>query len=68
MKRYPKPIDMRIGSKVSWYLYDNSNDAEKAAKIARDERAIKLEQGYDFGYQMPGTIQKTTEGWEVTIP
>tara|TARA_R100000406_G_scaffold77679_1_gene58358 strand:+ start:56 stop:265 length:210 start_codon:yes stop_codon:yes gene_type:complete len=65
---YPKPDDIRTGFKVSWFLYSNLEDAERAAALAREVMKAKLEQGYDFGYQMPGFIEKSEQGYEVTIP
>jgi len=65
---YPNPDNIRNGSKVSWYLYANIEDAERAAVLARQEAAGLRERGYDFGYQMPGSIKKIDEVYEVTIP
>jgi hypothetical protein len=54
---YPEPQETRIGIKVRWYYYTTKEDAEKAAEIAKREAAVRWEQGYDFGYQSPGSIR-----------
>jgi hypothetical protein len=53
---YPKPVKTRIGVKVRWYYYEEMEDAQKAAKVAKAEAPVREAQGYDFGYQSPGSI------------
>lgn len=73
---YPKPQNTRIGIKVRWYYYKDKADAEKAAEVARREAPVREAQGYDFGYQSPGSIHKfdADQGgeyaglYEVTLP
>lgn len=72
---YPKEQGLRVGIKVSWYYYDDEADAKKAAKAAQHNAVIQAEQGYDFGYMMPGAIRKMPPNvaenagrWEVCIP
>ena len=71
---YPVPDDTRSGCKVSWYYYSNADDAQKASQIA-EATAKRLEsQGFDWGFQVPGTVNRLGEGsvhpgmWEVCIP
>lgn len=49
-------IAQRSGCKVGWETYDNEDEANAAAKRASEERERKAAQGYDFGYQWPGSI------------
>lgn len=72
---YPKEQGLRVGIKVAWRYYDSKEDAEKASKAANHNAAIQWEQGYDFGYQVPGSIRlvptdaKENAGrYEVCIP
>lgn len=67
-KDYPPCIDQRSGAKVGWRTYATKRLAEKAAKAARHNAEIQASLGYDFGYQMPGSIDKTAKGYEVCIP
>lgn len=71
---YPESQDRRGGCKVSWLYYKEKSDAEAASKVAKQEAVHQMNQGYDFGYCMPGTIQQL-ESWkdmgtmyEVCIP
>jgi hypothetical protein len=65
-------IDNPQGCKVGWAVYDN--EAEAKARAAEEEiaRERKFKQGYDFGYQWPGSIKHYpdhpklgVECWEV---
>ncbi len=67
-REYPRPLVKRIGAKVSWYTYATLADAEKCSEAARINARIQEEFGYDFGYQTPGNITKTSRGYEVCIP
>jgi len=69
MGNYPKPVRERGGCKVSWMIYADKTDAEKAAAVAKREAQRLSGLGYDFGYQSPGWITKTSDGlFEVCIP
>jgi len=72
---YPAPDETRSGSKVGWYYYKSADDAQAASRIAK-ETAKRLEaQGYDWGFQVPGTINLMGESskeyaglYEVCVP
>lgn len=69
MGNYPSHQRARGGCKVSWLIYADKADAERAATIARREAKRKWQMGYDFGYQSPGNITTTEDGmFEVCIP
>lgn len=69
---YPAGQGYRGGCKVAWLFYTSRENAEAAAEIAKTRARRKEEQGYDWGYQMPGEIRETkcdgVAGFEVTIP
>lgn len=71
---YPPTNTVRGGCKVAWLYYDNEADAKKCAAIAERTAARQRDQGYDYGFQVPGTItgpddQQWFPGmWEVCIP
>lgn len=74
-RAYPKPDSESHGCKVSWYYYADEKKARKASEIAKYNARIKLGQGYDFGYQVPGTCTKIHiktsphfNLWEVCLP
>lgn len=66
--KYPEPKDVKCGNKVSWYYYDNQEDAEKASIAAENNSHIWAARGYDFGFMAPGEIRKVNDMWEVCIP
>lgn len=67
-------LDQRSGCKVGWETWPTKVEAEHAAKRADEDGARMLLQGYDFGYQVPGSIQHVAahpvhgECWVVTTP
>lgn len=62
-------VSSTAGNKVGWETFDNLAEAEARAETARARAAEKAEQGYDFGYQVPGEIWRDRDGnWRVTIP
>jgi len=63
-----QPIHDRCGCKVSWATYENEADAIDCAVFATVEAVFSAQDGYDFGYQSPGSITKTESGWEVCLP
>lgn len=67
--KYPKPVSQRSGCKVSWHTYDDRAKAEECAIAAKHNAEIAEAQGYDFGYQCPGSIDTKADGtFEVTLP
>lgn len=66
---YPTPVSQRSGCKVGWMTFATKADAEKCARAARLEAKRQAENGYDFGYCTPGSIEKIgADRWEVCIP
>ena len=64
-----KPVSSRSGCKVCWYVYATREQAELAAGVAVIQAELKAAKGYDFGYQVPGTITKIDEHkYEVCFP
>lgn len=57
----PDYVAIRSGMKVCWYYYATEEEAAAASKIAKHNAAIDEAAGYDFGYQMPGSIRKPGE-------
>lgn len=68
MKYPPGEVAIRTGCKVSWRTYATKAEAERCAKAARHNAVDLAAMGYDFGYQMPGSISKVTLGYEVVLP
>ena len=50
-------LSTESGCKVGWEIYDNREEAEARVPAVVADAQRKLEQGYDFGYQMPGSIR-----------
>jgi len=67
-EKLPAPVSTRSGCKVSWETYAEKADAEKRAKYAKEEAEFVSLLGFDFGFQSPGTITATKDGWEVCLP
>jgi hypothetical protein len=66
---YPEADGQRIGIKVSWRIYKDRGAAEQCAAAAKHNAVIQADMGYDFGYCMPGSIDKLEdERFEVCIP
>jgi len=66
---YPATDDFDSGIKVGWRMYAKLSDAEKCATAARYNARIKAGMGYDFGYCLPGSIEKLDDGrFRVCIP
>lgn len=49
------------GCKVGWAVYDNEAEAIERSKEEEVARERKFAQGYDFGYQWPGSVKHMTE-------
>ena len=63
------PIRTRSGCKVGWEWYATREDAEARVADAEALAAAKAEEGHDFGWCIPGEIEKMGDGtWRVTIP
>jgi hypothetical protein len=72
-REYPAPDATRSGCKVGWYYYADYATAKVAADAARHNAQIDASMGFDFGFQMPGSITLMHEGeragqYEVCIP
>lgn len=72
---YPKPVETRVGIKVEWAFYSDEATARVCAEAARSNAAILAADGYDWGYQSPGTVTQIAEEagelaglWRVVIP
>lgn len=65
---YPSAQGVVSGCKVEWYTYTSLTDAKEAAAVALHNARILEAHGYDWGFQMPGEIHKTNDGYEVVIP
>lgn len=50
-------VEMKGGCKVGWETYDNEAEAQAAAERESIARERKFAQGYDFGFQWPGSIR-----------
>lgn len=55
-KTLPPAKAYRGGCKVAWQYYETEEVAKQAADIAEHNARIDASQGYDFGYQSPGSI------------
>ncbi len=63
-----KPVAQRSGNKVGWATFATKEEAERVAAWATVEAEIKARQGFDFGYQCPGSIREVAGGYEVCLP
>lgn len=73
MATYPAAQGSREGCKVGWLFFENKETAYEAAEIAKQEAIRKGDLGYDFGYQVPGSVSVMRAGqyegmFEVCIP
>lgn len=73
VKKAPKhpavvPVKTHGGCKVGWEWYEKKSDAKKVSAWAKKMASYKAAQGYDFGYQSPGVIQKDPDGYAVCVP
>ena len=65
-------VDQRGGCKVGWMTFSTEAEALAQAKVEAEARERKFAQGYDFGYQWPGSVQHVPdhpvhgEVWVVT--
>lgn len=53
-------IRYRSGCKVCWYIFASKEIAEEASKVALLLAVEAAKQGFDFGYQSPGAVQKVS--------
>ena len=56
--KLPEPQAYKSGLKVSWNLYQDVKDAQLASVAAAFNGYYRMEQGFDAGYQSPGSITK----------
>lgn len=62
-------IGSRSGYKVGWLLYASEESAKACSDVAWANGQRLASEGYDFGYQCPGSIRAIEGlGWEVVIP
>jgi hypothetical protein len=54
-------LDNPQGCKVGWAIYDNEAEANARAELEVEARERKFAQGYDFGYQWPGSVKHIAE-------
>jgi len=68
--KYPEQnlVSTGGGSKVGYRTYSSEATAKECSEIAEHNAEIQEAKGYDFGYQCPGEVYKTDNGWVVTIP
>ncbi len=57
----PKNDGFRCGCKVSWSYFKTKEAADKAVLIAKNNAEVAWNEGYDFGYQSPGSLRLVPE-------
>ena len=62
----------RSGCKVCWYYYASEHDAIRASEQAKVDAVARYANGFDAGYQCPGSIGYMDRGeyaglWEVCV-
>lgn len=67
LRPYPPYKSIRHGAKVSWHTYADEKTAKAAAKIAEYNADTLERDGFDWGFQNPGYINKVADGYEVTV-
>lgn len=68
MENYPEPVLRRNGCKVGWLYYKSKKEARIASAMAFKRSIEMRDQGYEFGYVVPGAIDKEGRLWRVVIP
>jgi hypothetical protein len=59
----PEPVSYEVGSKIVWNHYATEEEAKIASAYFGGPHAqYRLSQGFDFGYQVPGTITPMSNG------
>lgn len=61
-------VSQRSGFKVGWITYSDFDSAEQCAYAAAINAILRERRGHDFGYNVPSTITKVENGWQVVIP
>lgn len=66
-------VESRSGCKVGWDTYTDEQEAQRASFVAAQRAERMAEQGYDFGYLMPGDVTHKQhpehgEVWIVVTP
>jgi hypothetical protein len=66
---YPTPVRKEHGCKVSWYAYRTKDEARFVSRLAHEQGQWLEDEGFDFGYMIPGSIRQEDDGlWTVVIP
>lgn len=52
--KMPEAVKVEVGCKVAFYYYASEAEARVAGEVFKKEAVVKAQQGYDFGYQVPG--------------
>ena len=66
---YPTPVRKEHGCKVSWYTYRTRDEALFISPLAYERGQWLEDEGFDFGYMIPGSISQEDDGlWTVVIP
>ena len=74
---YPRPLCLEVVREpfaevvreATLYNYATQEEAERASKIAQEDAAEQIAEGFDFGYFWPGDIRKGEDGtFTVVIP
>jgi hypothetical protein len=68
MAEKERPIRTESGNKVGWEIYRTKTAADLRAKSAKRQAVLRSRQGYDFGYQTPGSVSEVEDGWRVCVP
>lgn len=55
---YPACFDEEIGARVIFRHYASEDAAKRAAEAAKHNAAIDQSNGHDFGFEVPGSMQK----------
>lgn len=61
-EKYPEPLNMDFGCKITLMTYATEAEAKQCAEVAAVERDRLLAHGYDFGYSWPGNIRLNEDG------
>ena len=62
MSDLPRPIREEHGCKVGWLIFATREDAVAWREGVKAEARKRWNEGYDFGYCLPGAIEETVNG------
>jgi len=65
---YPKEVKQQSGCKVGWLYYKDKKSAQLCSKAAKNNANLRAWQGYDFGFCVPGEIERVDGLYRVCIP